>query len=90
MAGFLTHALQTELLSFDINGLQTLGSFFDVKIDSLAFSQGLETVTVDCGEMDEDILTTVSGRNETKTLGLVKPFDCTCSHVAPLQITGYS
>jgi hypothetical protein len=34
--------------------------------------------------MYEYILTAISRRDKTKTLGIVKPLNCTCSHVTYL------
>lgn len=73
------------LLSDDVDRLKTFRSLLDIKIYCLAFCQCFEAITVDCREMYEYIFTTIGGSNKTKTLGLVEPFNSTCSHVTPLM-----
>jgi hypothetical protein len=41
--------------------------------DFLTFFQGFKAVHIDSGEMREQILAAIIGRNETETLCIVKP-----------------
>ena len=68
-------------LAGNVGSLQTLGTFFYLKVDRLTFGQGFETRALNCIEMYEYILTTVRRGNKTKTFGFVKPLYCTCSHI---------
>ena len=72
------------LLSVNVDCLQTLWTLLDIKIDCLAFGQRLEPIAIDSRKMYEDILATISGCDKSKTLGLVEPFNSTCSHVKHL------
>jgi hypothetical protein len=41
----------SRLCRSDVGGLQTLRTFLDIEVDRLAFSQRLESVALDCGEV---------------------------------------
>ena len=64
----------------DIGSLKPLGAALYIKCNLLAFSQGLETRSLDYAEMHEDVFTAIIRGNETKALGFVKPLNSTCSH----------
>jgi hypothetical protein len=51
----------------------------------LTFGQRPEPITLDCGEMNENILAAIGGRNETESLGFVEPFNSACRHLEYLQ-----
>jgi hypothetical protein len=63
-----------KLGGLDFVSLQTFLACDDNEADLLAFGQGLETVTLDCTEVHEDIGAVVAA-DETKTLGVVKPLN---------------
>jgi hypothetical protein len=64
----------------DVGSLFPLGTLCHFKADLLAFLEGLEAVHIDCRIVCKQILAPIIGRNETKTLCIVKPFNCTCCH----------
>jgi hypothetical protein len=64
-----------ELKAGDVRGLQTLGSGGHFKLNSLTFVQRLVAVSLDSGEMNEDVLTGLA-LNETKALAGIKPLYC--------------
>jgi len=60
---------------------QPLRTLFNVIVYLLVLCQSLETVTLDCAEMNEYVITTVILNDETKTLRVVEELYCTCCHV---------
>ena len=60
----------------DVAGLQTLGALLDIELDALAFLEVLETITLDGGKVDKDIIAAFAG-NEAVALCSVEPLDCT-------------
>jgi hypothetical protein len=56
-----------------IGRAQTLWSLLADKLDGLAFIQGLVTIRLDGGEMDEDVLS-AGTLDEAESLGAVEPF----------------
>ncbi len=61
--------------------LEPFGATLYFVLDSLTFSQSTKTVCSDAAEVDENVLTTILGSNETKTFRLVKPLNITDIHV---------
>ena len=66
----------------DIRCLLTLGSLCHIKGDFFALFEGLESAHGDRRKMREKVFTAVVRRDETKTLGVVEPLDCTSCHIA--------
>ena len=64
----------------DVSCLRPLGASFNVEGHLLAFGQRAKAFTGDSGKMDKNVLATIGRRNETKTLGFVKPLDGSCCH----------
>src|SRR5947208_11684968 len=64
----------------DVGCLLSLRAGRDVEAHALAFLQGLEALLLNGGEMREEILAAVGGRNESETLCIVEPLDGTCCH----------
>lgn len=54
-----------------------------VKSNLLAFLKGLEALSIDSGEVYENLLAGCIVGDETITLLSVKPFNCTVIHVVP-------
>jgi hypothetical protein len=54
--------------------------------DLLVLLQGLEAIALDRGKVDEKILPTTVGRNETEALSIVEPFNRTRRHCENLCI----
>jgi hypothetical protein len=79
--GFGYCLMISRLCRGNVGGLQTLRTFLDIKVDRLAFGQRLESVSLDCGEVHEHVVTAISRCNKTEALGLVKPLYSACSHV---------
>src|SRR6185312_14511052 len=52
---------------------------YDVELNRLAFLQRAEAVALNRGVMDENVLTGRAAQ-KSKTLGVVKPFYCSCFH----------
>jgi hypothetical protein len=64
----------------NVLGLQALRSLDNVEFNGLAFLQRTETVRLDGGEVDENVLTALTA-DETKTLSVVEPLNCTLFHL---------
>src|SRR5690606_28176379 len=52
----------------------------DLEIDLLAFDQVRHASTLDCGDVDENVLTAIVGLDEAEALGGVKPLDRSSCH----------
>jgi hypothetical protein len=63
----------------DVRRLGTLGTVGNFELYLIAFIKDLEPVLLDGREVNEDIISAVSG-NETKALLLIKPFNTTFGH----------
>jgi len=59
--------------------LQALGSLFHFELYRLAFLQAAETVRLDGRKMHENIFAALA-RDESETLGIVKPLHCSLFH----------
>src|ERR1043165_3142077 len=68
--------LQTLLGERHIRRRGTLGALDGIERDLVAFLQRLEAGRVDRGVVDEHVLGTVIGSDETKTLRIVEPLYC--------------
>gem|GEM_PF-2478714 len=64
----------------DIGRLLAFRTIYDVKANTLPLFQSPEAIIIDRGEVGEDVCTTLIGGNETKTLRVIEPFDCTSCH----------
>src|SRR5687768_2380346 len=64
----------------DVGRLLALRAVRDFERDLLAFLQRLETLTLDRGEMREQVLAAVVGLDEPEALCIVEPLDRTGSH----------
>jgi hypothetical protein len=82
------YRLKNQSRRLDVGGLLALGALCHFKADLLAFFEGLEAVHVDCGKMREQIIAAIIGSDKTKTLRIVKPFNCTGCHVIILAENG--
>src|SRR5205823_6950868 len=76
---FLT-VLPRELDRLDVARLLALRALGHFEADLLAFLQGLESRHVDRREVSEQIFAAAVRCNETETLGVVEPLDCTSCH----------
>ena len=65
----------TDLERCDVGGLKTLGALFDFELDLLAFFQGSETISLNRGEVNEDIFAAIVGKKAV-AFAPVEPFDC--------------
>lgn len=61
--------------------LRAFRARLNIESDFLTFVQGLETFGLDGRKMYEDVITAIILCEKAKTLGLVEPLDCSCSHV---------
>lgn len=68
-----------ELHAHYVSGLQAFGAFDQFKGYAIAFSEGFETVSRDCGEVNEYIIATFLLK-KPKTLAVVKPFYSSVYH----------
>ena len=59
-----------------VAGLRSLGSLFDIELDLLTFGQVAETIALDGGEMDENVLAAFA-LDEAEALVTVEPLDRT-------------
>ena len=62
---------------YDVAGLGAFGAGVDVEFDFLAFVQVLEAITLDGGEVDENVRAAIAS-DEAEPFGSIEPFDCTC------------
>jgi hypothetical protein len=69
-----------RLGSLNVGSLLAFGALRDFELDFLTFFEGLEAIHLDRREVSKQILTAVVRSNETKTFGVIEPFDCTCCH----------
>ena len=60
----------------DVGSLGTLGALFNIELDLLSFSQVTETIALNGGEMDENVLSTFAF-DKTETLVTIEPLDGT-------------
>ena len=60
----------------DVGSLRTLGALFNIELDLLSFSQVTETIALNGGEMDENVLSTFAF-DKTETLVTIEPLDGT-------------
>ncbi len=65
--------------NLNVFSLPALGALGDVELNALAFLQGTETVRLDGGVMNEDVLTVFTAQ-KSKTLGIIEPLDCALFH----------
>src|SRR5689334_18199120 len=59
--------------------LPALGTFDDGELHRLSFLQAAETVGLNCREMDENVLTILTG-NKAVTLRVIEPLNCSLFH----------
>jgi hypothetical protein len=78
VAGFLQ--LKPELTRLDVGGLFALRTLNNFESHFLTFFERLEAAHVDRGEVREQIFAAIIGSNETETLCVVEPFNCTVCH----------
>jgi hypothetical protein len=81
--GFPGFSIQTGLLldRLDVDSLVAFLAGRDVERHFLVFLKALEAVTLDCREVREQILAAAVGGDKAETLGVVEPFNGTCTHV---------
>ncbi len=63
----------------NIGCLWALRTFGNLELDLIAFVKGFESIPFNGGEVNEDIISVISG-NESKALLLIKPFHTTFGH----------
>lgn len=68
-----------QLLLGDVGGCRSFGTINDFKLNLVSFVQRLKTASGDGGIVYKHILSFFL-LDETKPLGLVKPFDCSFQH----------
>jgi hypothetical protein len=67
--------MEVVLQRLNVGGLQTLRAADDFKLDRLAVVQAPVSIRLDCGEMDENVLSGLA-LNEAVTLTGVEPLHC--------------
>ncbi len=73
----------TALLLYDVSGLESLRSFRNIEFDRVTFRQGLETLSLDCGVVYEDVIATIM-LDKTVAFVIVKPLYFTdCQNCSP-------
>lgn len=74
----------------DIRGLKSLRTVDHFKGYLLTFGESLETISLNGREVNKNVFTVLLF-NKTKTLCIVKPFNCTLSHFStPFLASGTS
>ncbi len=86
LRGFFTSHLTRESGRLNVGSLLAFGALRDFELYFLTFFKGFETIHLDRGEMCEQIFSPVIRRDESETLGVVEPLDCTCCHKSVFQI----
>ena len=76
---FLHFDLFSCLGYFDVFCLPALGAFHDVEANGLAFLEATESVGLNRGVMDENVLSTLAAK-KTKTFCIVEPLNCSLFH----------
>lgn len=71
--------VSTLLRGANVRRFRTLAALASFKLNLLAFLKAAIAIHVDVGVMDEKILTTVVGGDETKALLVVEPLHGTCT-----------
>jgi hypothetical protein len=71
---------KARLDSGNVSRRRTFSTVLDSELYVLAFSQGLETLILDSGEVYEHIFAAVSRSDEAKAFRLVKPLNLTFHH----------
>jgi len=66
---------QTGLELDHVGGLRSLGALLNREFDLLAFFKIAESITLDSGEVDENVRAAIAS-DEAITLGTIEPFDC--------------
>ena len=64
------------LEGLDVRGLQALGTLGDFEFNRLAIIQRLVAISHNCGEVDENVLSTLA-LDESKALAGIEPLHCT-------------
>ena len=59
----------------DVLGLQALGAFADLEFNRLAFVQRLITLSLNCGEVNEDVLAALA-LDEPEAFAGIEPLNC--------------
>ncbi len=75
------HGVTKSLDFADVLGLQTLLALGDFELNPVTFVEGLKSIRLNRGEVDEYVLASILG-NETKTLLVLKPLHSTLCHAA--------
>jgi hypothetical protein len=85
-AALLSDPNLLRLENLNVFCLEAFGAFYDIELDCLSFLQRTEAIRLNRGEMNEDIFARLT-RDETKSLGIVKPLYCSLFHfVNPLFV----
>ncbi len=80
-AGCVTVVARGGLFQWQqIHGMITFGRFLNLEFDGLAGLEALETVHLDVGIVNEEVLAPFIGANESVPLGVVEPFHLAGSH----------
>src|SRR6185369_9119893 len=80
LRGLLMPERRRELHADYVSGLQAFRAFDQFKSYAIAFSEGFEAVSRDCGEVNEYIIATFLLK-KPKTLAVIKPFYSSVYHV---------
>ncbi len=78
--GRRTRTIRHRVQRADIGRLRTLGAVFQVVFDPLTFVQGPKTLPGNIRKMGEDVISTLTWRDEPKTFGFVEPLHNTGWH----------
>src|ERR1700754_2015668 len=79
-AGLVSSDLASRSDRLDVGRLLALRTLGHLKLDLLVLLKGLEAIAADRGKVNEKILPAGVGRNETKALRIVEPFNRTSRH----------
>src|SRR3954465_13264910 len=73
-------AIPSGLKRLDRRRLLALRAVLDLEFDFLVLLEGLESRTLDLGEVREEVLAAAIGFDEAEALGVVEPFHGTGAH----------
>src|SRR5436190_18992815 len=75
--------LRNRLDVLKVRGSQLAALAHNVVAELLSFVEVAHSSALDCGNMDEYVLSAIGRLNEAKTLLRIEELDCTLSHVWP-------
>src|SRR5690625_2254668 len=80
-AGFFDSMAMSLLDGGHGGSLRSLRTLGHLETDTLAFLETAESGVIDGRIVNEHVVPSILGRDETEALGIIEPFDCTKTHL---------